>query len=103
MYFFEFCPEHIKWCTKNVTGQIKKILIDMGVQIYWILNIWLYDYNFVYWGDSGGPVFVDSNSRINHHKYVQIGIVSFGEGCGEFLYPGVYTRVPNYKTWIDGN
>lgn len=51
--------------------------------------------------DSGGPVFVDSNSRINHHKYVQIGIVSFGEGCGEFLYPGVYTRVPNYKTWID--
>lgn len=42
-------------------------------------------------GDSGGPL-VANNTLI--------GIVSWGEGCAEAHYPGVYTRVSNYSTWI---
>jgi len=47
-------------------------------------------------GDSGGPlVFFDNG------KAVQMGIVSWGIGCGDK--PGVYTRVDQYRSWIDKN
>ncbi|CAB3238945.1 unnamed protein product [Arctia plantaginis] len=42
-------------------------------------------------GDSGGPLVAK-----NH----LVGIVSFGEGCADALYPGVYTRVSEYNDWI---
>ena len=46
-------------------------------------------------GDSGGPLF--------HCKgqCEQIGIVSWGIGCGKSHYPGVYTRVTAVKDWIE--
>jgi secreted trypsin-like serine protease len=43
-------------------------------------------------GDSGGPLF-----RRIKDDWVQIGIVSFGEGCAEPGYPGVYTKVTSPK------
>ena len=46
-------------------------------------------------GDSGGPLFYCDRSC------EQIGIVSFGIGCAEKKYPGVYTRVSKYIDWID--
>ena len=46
-------------------------------------------------GDSGGPLFFCDA------KCEQIGIVSFGIGCAEAKYPGVYTRVSKYINWID--
>jgi secreted trypsin-like serine protease len=49
-------------------------------------------------GDSGGPLF----TWINKKKYL-IGIVSWGYGCGLDLYPGVYTKVNNYRRWIKQN
>lgn len=47
-------------------------------------------------GDSGGPLISDSNGH-----WEQAGIVSFGEGCAESGYPGVYSKVQNYIPWIE--
>ncbi|XP_075061812.1 serine protease 55-like [Mixophyes fleayi] len=48
-------------------------------------------------GDSGGPL-VCRNST--HKTWYQIGIVSWGEGCGKPMKPGVYAVVSNYIEWI---
>ncbi len=47
-------------------------------------------------GDSGGPLFVANGAGGS----VQVGVVSFGEGCGIAGVPGVYARVANYREWI---
>lgn len=47
-------------------------------------------------GDSGGPIVVSKGND----GYIQVGIVSFGEGCAMANYPGVYTRISRYSTWL---
>uniref|UniRef100_A0A673K072 Zgc:165423 n=1 Tax=Sinocyclocheilus rhinocerous TaxID=307959 RepID=A0A673K072_9TELE len=49
-----------------------------------------------YIGDSGGPMVIKQGS-----KWIQAGIVSFGEGCAQPNFPGVYTRVSKYQNWIN--
>ncbi|XP_063756936.1 serine protease 27-like [Eleginops maclovinus] len=46
-------------------------------------------------GDSGGPMMVEKDSF-----WVQSGVVSFGQGCAEPNFPGVYARVSKYEDWI---
>ena len=46
-------------------------------------------------GDSGGPLLVGNGSARR-----QIGVVSFGRGCAEPYYYGIYTSVPAYLVWI---
>ncbi|KAL0979902.1 hypothetical protein UPYG_G00191350 [Umbra pygmaea] len=42
-------------------------------------------------GHGGGPLVCDGLLR---------GVVSWGRGCGNFKYPGVYTFISKYDKWI---
>ncbi len=51
-------------------------------------------------GDSGGPLVVLNGQK---NGYLQVGIVSWGEGCAVAGYYGVYTRVAHFKQWVEAN
>jgi secreted trypsin-like serine protease len=47
-------------------------------------------------GDSGGPLMVQTGTGPE-----QVGIVSWGIGCAEAGYPGVFTRVAEFSEWLN--
>ena len=47
-------------------------------------------------GDSGGPMFRKDDTG----AYIQVGIVSWGQGCAEPGYPGVYSEVSTFAADI---
>ena len=47
-------------------------------------------------GDSGGPM---TESR--EGSEYQVGVVSWGEGCGRAGLPGVYSNVGMFRDWMD--
>lgn len=51
-------------------------------------------------GDSGGPLTVKNPNTM---KNVLVGIVSWGDMCGQTNKYGVYTKVKNYLSWINNH
>jgi len=49
-------------------------------------------------GDSGGPLFLNDGSNAP----TLIGVVSFGNGCGQLKSPAVFAKVDNVLDWIRG-
>jgi secreted trypsin-like serine protease len=50
-------------------------------------------------GDSGGPMMIHTS----RDRWVQIGVVSWGDGCARPNRPGIYTRVSAFADWIRSN
>ncbi|MEI8239806.1 MAG: trypsin-like serine protease, partial [Actinomycetota bacterium] len=48
-------------------------------------------------GDSGGPLVVNLLGT-----WTLVGATSFGNGCADINYPGVYTRISSFVSWIQG-
>ncbi len=48
------------------------------------------------YGDSGGPIILGSDAS----SALQVGVVSWGDGCAAAGKPGIYTRLANYTDWL---
>jgi secreted trypsin-like serine protease len=48
-------------------------------------------------GDSGGPLTAIGSDRVTRI----VGVTSWGKGCGQPNYPGIYTRVTAVAAWVN--
>lgn len=97
-------PNHLDFPLKLRKFGIPAVSFQQCIDVYgidWVTNSmfcagledggrdWCY-------GDGGGPL-------INRNTEAVIGLMSWGYGCAEPGYPGVYTRVGKFVDWINKN
>jgi len=62
----------------------------------------VYAFIFLIQGDGGGPLICAVKGyQGKSKKYIQVGIVSWGIGCGDENIPGVYSSVAANSQWIN--
>ncbi|XP_031623267.1 trypsin-4-like [Contarinia nasturtii] len=71
-------------CNKAYNGKITDRMICAG-----------YEQGDSGFGDSGGPLSLKRNG-----VWILVGTVSWGAGCAQPNYPGVYGRVSSVRSWI---
>lgn len=49
-------------------------------------------------GDSGGPMVI---RRARDKRWILAGVISWGIGCAVPNQPGVYTRISEFREWIN--
>ncbi|WP_158564314.1 trypsin-like serine protease [Jiangella anatolica] len=47
-------------------------------------------------GDSGGPLLANTGT-VDAPEYTQVGVVSWGNGCAQPGFPGIYTQLSNFS------
>ncbi|KAL8176932.1 UNVERIFIED_CONTAM: hypothetical protein K2H54_040499 [Gekko kuhli] len=52
-------------------------------------------------GDSGGPLMCRPPGTGTPPVWYEVGVVSWGRGCGEARSPGVYARVSSFQSWLE--
>lgn len=64
----------------------------MGQSIFILIEIVILE--FIFQGDSGGPLYINDivpggeDEEVYSQKFIQIGIVSYGNGCAKANSPG---------------
>ncbi|XP_030843483.1 transmembrane protease serine 9 [Strongylocentrotus purpuratus] len=51
-------------------------------------------------GDSGGPMVVKTQTGFNSYEWTLVGVVSWGYGCADAGYYGVYSDVSYLNQWV---
>jgi secreted trypsin-like serine protease len=82
---FQFCAG------ENGGGKGKKVHFHHLIELYLIHNLDTCQ------GDSGGPLMRFESAQ---KQWVLAGVTSFGLGCGDPRYSGVYTRASAYRKWL---
>ena len=88
------------WCSRIKSHFWKKI-ITLTHTIYrgvWNLKHTFHLYLIIILFFTLGPMVAAVNSKIT-----LVGVTSFGTGCAQSPYPGVYSRVSAQKAWILAN
>lgn len=88
--------------TKCVSKEERTWML-VKVEVVLFLHFYVSNREFLILGDSGGPLMSEGLPGVTE-RFTLIGLVSFGpRTCGVSNFPGVYTRLSAYLSWVLDN